>query len=120
MFALFPPAEALKLRVRFRRVGEASALRDGWRGLVDFGERWSQDDAALWPSGDLPVGKPLTYGCEMRLVVKADEAAGADGEAILRLWGIDVPRPVMTPGASLQLCDGGNVRATGELLAVER
>jgi len=45
----------------------ASAIRDGWRGLIDFGELWSQDDAYLMvpPGAVVPIGDPLMYGCEV-------------------------------------------------------
>lgn len=106
---------ALQLRIDFRPVDGASALREGWRGLVDFGERWTKDDADLWPrgSGAVPVGEPLVYGCELRQTVPARDELE---EAVLNLWSLDKPRPVMRQGVSIRLLDGTNLRATGELL----
>jgi len=70
---------------------------------------------ALWLS-DVPVGKPLVYGCELRL----GGALGVDGEeVVLSLWSVDAPRSVMVEGAKIRLLDGATLRASGELLRTE-
>jgi hypothetical protein len=104
----------VRLTVKLQAVDDAPELLDGWRGLVDFGEIWTESDAALWPSGsgDVPVGNPLIYGCELRLYGSDREV----GEAVLSLMSIDTPRSVMTQGAKIRLLDGQTLRATGELL----
>jgi hypothetical protein len=108
----------LQLRVEFRAVDGASALHEGWRGLVDFGEHWTDHDADLWPtsSGAIPVGKPLVYGCELRLLASSSGERVAEGEGVLDLWSLDTLRHVMEPGACVRLLDGRSVRATGKLL----
>lgn len=86
-------------------------IRDGWRGVVDFGEVWSDEDAELWPEqfGDeLPVGKPLLYGCEL--------AIQTPGRVTLRFLALDARRPVMQPGRTFTLREGLTPRATGHLL----
>jgi hypothetical protein len=109
---------ALQLRIEFESVDGAPALRQGWRGLIDFGERWTEDDAELWPevSGAVPVGEPLVYGCELRLLASPSEGPASNTEAVLQVWSLEARRSVMRQGVALRLLDGKNVRATGELL----
>jgi hypothetical protein len=109
---------ALQLRIEFQSVDGAPALRQGWRGLIDFGERWKEDDAELWPdaSGAVPVGEPLLYGCELRLMASRSEDSASNTQAVVELWSLDAPRSVMRQGVPLRLLDGKNVRAKGELL----
>jgi hypothetical protein len=109
---------ALQLRIEFQSVDGAPALRQGWRGLIDFGECWSEHDAELWPavSGAVPVGEPLVYGCELRLLASPSEDRASNTEALLEVWSLEAPRSVMRHGVALRLLDGKNVRATGELL----
>ena len=88
-------------------------LIKGWRGLAAFEERWSEADEELRhpPDAPLPIGEPLTYGCEL-------QGDASDGPVTLRLWYGDTPRPVMTPGARFTLRDGPNiVRATASVLS---
>src|SRR4051812_18212028 len=103
---------ALELLAEARPVAGASDLFDGWRGLLDFGELWSEQDEALWPSdsGPLPRGRPLTYGCE---VTRRHHDELRDS---IQVWSLDEPAAVMTPGASFTLRDGDRARAVGELL----
>jgi hypothetical protein len=103
---------ALDLHVRIEVDGRPD-LRSGWRGLLDFGERWTEEDAQLWPSGSgsVPVGEPLVYGCELRWLQNED----TERKAVLTLWSIDAPRSVMTNGATFRLLEGATLRATGEL-----
>lgn len=88
-------------------------VADGWRGLIDFGEVWTEGDAALWRDewGDLPLGRPLTYGCEAR----RDEAAGTR-RVRLRLLALDESRSIMAPGRAFTLPDGAHERALGRLV----
>ncbi len=105
---------AVRLKIKLQRADGVPELPDGWRGLVDFGELWTAGDAALWPtgSGDVPIGQPLVYGCELRHL-------SVEGEAVLSLWSLDAPRPVMTDGTKIRLLDGNHLRARGELLRAE-
>jgi hypothetical protein len=109
---------ALQLRIEFQSVDGAPDLRQGWRGLMDFGERWTEEDAELWPaaSGAVPVGEPLVYGCELRLMVSRSENSASNIQALVEVWSLEAPRSVMRQGVALRLLDGKNVRATGELL----
>jgi hypothetical protein len=105
---------ALRLTVKLQRADGVLELSDGWRGLVAFGEVWTAEDAALWPagSGDIPVGEPLVYGCELR-------HRSAEGDAVLSLWSLDATRPVMTKGTKVRLLDGSHLRAGGEFVRAE-
>lgn len=88
---------------------EGQPLRDGWRGIIDFGEVWSEAESDLWPpgSGAVPVGQPLVYGCEL---------ADADADLVrVRFIALDSLRPVMQPGTRFTLRDGDTPRATGHL-----
>jgi hypothetical protein len=111
---------SIELLAQLEPVAGVPELRDGWRGIVDFGEVWTDADAALWPdgSGEIPRGEPLVYGCEVRLL-----ATDGEGEPLYRakvvLWSLDERRNVMADGAKLALRDGKTVRATGHLLSVE-
>jgi hypothetical protein len=101
-----------ELLAQIEPVGEADAPRDGWRGLIDFGEVWSEDDTDLtWPSGseNIPIGEPLAYGCEVTF-------AEPDTERVtVRFIALDSLRPVMVPGARFTLRDGATPRATGHI-----
>jgi hypothetical protein len=103
---------SVELRAEIEAIPGAAELPDGWRGLLDLGETWSEDDADLWDSqwGALPLDEPLTYGCEVSRPAMKSRAVA------IRLFALDKPRGRMTPGASLTLRDGGSARATGTLL----
>ena len=90
----------------------APELPDGWRGLIDFGELWTEDDAHLRPrvSGCTPVGKPLMYGC-----VLTHERAG-EQRVKIEIWSLGEPRRIMAPGAQFTLRDGLQARAVGHVL----
>lgn len=85
---------------------------DGWRGIVDFGEVWTETDRTLWLGpGAFPAGKPLAYG------VQADgDGSGTPGRMILRFLFLDERRPVMAPDVPFVLRDGGTQRAVGRIL----
>ena len=106
-------AEMLELLVEVGPEPARPDLRDGWRGILDLGEVWTVADGILWPggSGRLPVGEPLTYGCELRVL-----SDGIPFQGRLLLLAIESPRTVMKPGAQFTLCDGRILRATGRLL----
>lgn len=88
----------------------------GWRGLLDFGERWTKADSDLLPlTGTVPAGEPLVYGCELHLLDPAIEEPVSQGEAVLDIWSLEAQRPVMRHGASVRLLDGNKLRATGTL-----
>ena len=93
-------------------IAVAAVLHDGWRGLIDFGEVWSEADADLaWPpgSGNVPLGEPLVYGCEVTNVEP-------DAKRVrVRLIALDSLRPMMVPGARFTLRDGATPRATGRI-----
>ena len=101
-----------ELLAQIEPVGEAVVLRDGWRGLIDFGETWSEADAGLaWPEGsvNVPVGEPLVYGCEITYAEAGTERVR------VRFIALDWLRPVMVPGARFTLRDGAAPRATGHV-----
>jgi hypothetical protein len=100
------------LTAQIDAVPGAPEMRDGWRGLLDFGELWTEMDADFWPadSGDLPLGQPLVYGCEV-----LRDSAIKNG-ATIRLPFVDQPRPVMQAGATLTLREGHATLATGRLV----
>lgn len=76
---------------------------------MDFGEVWSEDDAGLWPpEREVPIGQPLTYGCEVGRL-------GAD-RAKITVFALQKPREVMKEGASFTLRDGHVARATGRIV----
>jgi hypothetical protein len=102
----------IEFRTEINPVPGADEVPHGWRGLVDFGETWTEADEHLWPheSGPLPTGQSLTYGCEVTRTAKTAEQVN------IRIWFLDQPRHAMTPGASFTLRDGHAERATGKLL----
>jgi len=104
---------AVELQADIETVPGSSDVADGWRELIDFGEVWTEADAALWPAagGDLPVGRSLTYGCETHR-----DQTGGPRRVRLRLFALDAPRAVMTPGGAFTLRDGMRARAVGRLL----
>jgi hypothetical protein len=101
---------AVELEADIHVVETGWDLPDAWRGLIDFGEMWSELDAGLWRAewGELPLGRPLAYGCEVR-------RAGDGRGVVVRLIAVDERRDVMTPGAPFTLNEGGTVRASGRL-----
>lgn len=103
-------AVPLELLAAIRPVAGQPELPDGWRGLIDFGETWTQAEQALWPSsaGPVPVGKPLTYGCVLHRPETKQQVR-------LTVFSLDEARAVMTRGAPLTLRDGHTARATGNL-----
>jgi hypothetical protein len=103
---------SVELLAQIEPVEGAAQLPDGWRGLLDFGEFWTEADRRLgWPpdAPDFPVGQPLTYGCE----VTTDPTDPT--RVRIRLLP-DELRKVMKPGAAFTLRDGLTARATGHLL----
>lgn len=102
----------LELLAEIDQVREGG-LPEGWRGVIDFGEVWTEADAHLWPSvsGRLPIGEPLVYGGEI-----GPSSTATPMRAKVVLWAIDAPREIMRPGAHLTLRDGGIERAHGHLL----
>lgn len=103
---------SIKLSAEIEPIPGAAEIRDGWRGLLDFGETWREDDADLWApeGGDLPVGDPLVYGCELH-------RDSTDSRTVaIRLLVVDHRRKVMEHGAAFVLRDGLAARASGKLL----
>jgi hypothetical protein len=107
---------AVVLDVEFSQA-DARRLRDGWRGLVDFGELWTgTEQEEFWQEkwGPIPVGEPLRYGCELRLA----DSGRVDEQVVrgeLRFLALSEPRESMAPGATLTLFDGGTPRARGRV-----
>jgi hypothetical protein len=104
---------SVELLAEIEPVEDAAQLPDGWRGVLDFGELWTEADRRLgWPpdAPEVPVGQPLTYGCEVRL------DAAEPTRVRIRLLVVDEVRKAMTPGAAFTLRDGGTARAVGHLL----
>jgi hypothetical protein len=91
-------------------------LRTGWRGLLDFGERWTASDSEHWLAewGPMPIGSPLTHGCQLTWDESGPPAA------TLTLWAVDSRTRVMKTGAAFTLLDGGTPRASGHLVAEHR
>jgi hypothetical protein len=109
----------VRLGVEFSKA-DAAQLRDGWRGLVDFGELWAGTERDLWQEewGPISVGEPLRYGCELRLA----NDGGVDEPKVrgqLRLWALTELRESMAPGALLTLFDGLAPRARGRVAPAE-
>ncbi len=104
---------AIELHGEIETVPGSSDIVDGWRGSIDFGEVWADADAALWREewGELPVGRPLIYGCEAR-----HEPTAGPRRVVLGLFAVDERRPVMAAGAPFKLRDGATERAVGRLL----
>jgi hypothetical protein len=103
--------------------GRDTPLRSGWRGLVSFGELWTEDDAPLWPDhrATLPVGKEMRYGCELRIVDPDVEtlAPGEEAHVDLVFWAIADPRPAMHRDATFSLREGATEIAVGTVLGVD-
>ena len=106
-------AVAVELVAEIQPTAGVSDTPDGWRGLIDFGEEWSEADAALAspPGGEVPIGQPLIYGCEVTRDVDSP------GRVRIRLFALEEPRVIMTPGAAFTLRDGRAARATGRLVS---
>jgi hypothetical protein len=105
----------IELPVEFPE-SEAAHLCSGWRGLVDFGEEWTDSDGQLWQQawGPMPLGEPLRYGCELQLVEPVGgPVTGWRGH--LRLWALNERLTSMASGTTVTLFDGGAVRALGRL-----
>jgi hypothetical protein len=100
--------------------GRATALTSGWRGVVWFGERWTESDVQLWPPGQgrVPVGEELVYGCELRLDSGSPLAPGMGGRGEIELWALGDPRPAIHPGAEFELREGARKIGTGRTFAV--
>jgi hypothetical protein len=105
-------AVAIELLAEVRPTSGMPEIGDGWRGLLDFGEAWTEGDAELWPAGsrDIPVGEPLVYGCELKR--DADDTR----RVRLHLFAVDEPREVMKPGTPFTLRDGQTARAAGHIV----
>jgi translation elongation factor EF-Tu-like GTPase len=101
--------------------GRQTALASGWRGVVSFGELWTERDARLWPDvGEpLPVGEELVYGSELRLDPGSEILAPGDiGLAEITLPFHDEPRPAIRPGASFELREGSRKVGAGKVLEI--
>jgi hypothetical protein len=105
---------SIELSAEIQALPGTTEIRDGWRGLLDFDERWTEDDADLWAPewGDLPTGEPLTYGCEVR------PDPPDSPTVVIRLLVVDRLRKVMEPGSAFTLRDGHAARASGTLVSV--
>lgn len=109
---------SIELLAELRPVEGGPDVRDGWRGIVDFGEVWTDADAGLWPAGSGDVrGEPLVYGCEVRALDTEGDRDPRRYRAKVVLWSLDEPRDVMAVGAKLTLKDGTTPRATGYVLS---
>jgi hypothetical protein len=101
-----------ELLAEIESFSDAPGLHDGWRGLIDFGERWTEDDADLaWPPGSatVPLGEPLVYGCEVTY-----PEPGSDSVRV-RFNALDSLRPAVVAGARFTLRDGETARAHGRV-----
>jgi hypothetical protein len=102
--------------------GRTTPLKSAWRGLVWFGEVWTEQDTALWPDygAPLPIGEELVYGCELRLVDASTEtlAPGHDTRVELAFWAIEEPRPAMRLGATFEVREGRQYIGVGTVLEV--
>jgi hypothetical protein len=101
-----------ELLAKIDPVADGVALGDGWRGLIDFGEVWSEGDTDLaWPpgAGNVPVGDPLVYGCEVT------HAESDTTRVRVRFITLASLRPVMVLGARFTLRDGAIPLATGRI-----
>jgi hypothetical protein len=103
---------AIELAAEIYAVAGQAEIKDGWRGLLDFGEKWTEDDSRPWQPewGEVPLGHDLIYGCS----VQRDPAAA--NSVVIQLWALDEPREVMRQEATFVLRDGPTARATGTLL----
>jgi hypothetical protein len=101
---------SIKLAAQIELMPGVPEMHDGWRGLLDFGEKWTKEDADLAAPGPIPIGEPLMYGCE----VHCD--ANDHQRVTIGLWALDDPRKVMEQGAAFVLRDGLTARASGTLL----
>jgi hypothetical protein len=107
----YAPQVPVDLAAEIEPVPGAAEVGDGWRGLIDFGERWAQSDREVWSPewGELPLGEPLVYGCEV------ERDPGGNRRVTIRLMMVDERREAMKPGAAFSLRDGPLARATGTL-----
>jgi hypothetical protein len=91
--------------------GRATPLRSGWRGVVTFGERWTEEDAPLWPRGaeqPISLDEELLYGCELRLLTSTTVAPGETADVEVVLFALDESRPTFRRGAAFELREGAN------------
>jgi hypothetical protein len=102
---------AIKHAAKIEVMPGATPIPDGWRGLLDFGEKWSEDDAdpeaPEWP---IPIGEPLMYGCE----VNRDPTD--DRRVVISLLVMQNRPSAIKQGAAFVLRDGLTARASGTLL----
>ena len=100
--------------------GRAAGLKRGWRGVVSFGELWTEEDAALWraSSGPLSIGEPLVYSIELGLARADSLAPGEEALGELTFLFLDELRPAIHVGAGFELRDGDSPVATGQILGV--
>jgi hypothetical protein len=68
--------EMLELMADIESEAGRPGLKSGWRGLLDFGEVWTESDADLWPSvsGKVPLGDSLMWGASFVLSPKTSRA----------------------------------------------
>ena len=88
----------------------ANPIHDGWRRIIDFGERWTEDDRDLaWPpgAGKVPIGESLVYGCEVSYPEPPSPRVR------VRFISVDHLRPIMMPGAQFTLRDGASLAPQG-------
>jgi hypothetical protein len=100
--------------------GREAPLTPGWRGLAWFGELWTEEDAALWPSssGPLSLGKPLVYGVELGLTKTESLEPGTEGLGEITFLFLDELRPSMHVGAEFELREGDRQVGTGQILGM--
>lgn len=118
---------ALKLACEIRPLptaagGRETPLTSGWRGLVSFGEVWTERDAPLWPDfGEpVPIGEEMVYGCELGLEAGAEMLAPGDAaRAKLTFPFLDELRPAIHPGATFEVREGNRKVGAGTVLEVQ-
>ena len=91
--------------------GRSLPLRSGWRGIAWFGERYTEQDADLWPP--IPLGEEVLWGCEIRLAGTESLAPGDCAEATLTFLFLEEARPAMRPGARFEIREGNRPVGSG-------